>query len=360
MCKKATMKLFNRLLFPLACLYGVVTSIRNYLYDKGYFKTVTFNIFTLSVGNLSVGGTGKTPHVESLIRLLQNHYQIATLSRGYGRKTKGFRLATKADTPQTLGDEPMQFYQKFGSTVPISVGEKRVEAVTQLLVQCPDTQVVLLDDAYQHRAIGRHLNILLTDYNLLFYQDFVLPQGRLRERRVGAKRADAIIVSKCPEDLIETEIQKMDKATRRYIQAETPVFFSTIHYGKPIAFGSETLLSEQVVVLAGIANSKPFEDYAHRHFRVLQIIRLADHYDYTTADIEKFRALIQSFGTANVSILTTEKDYVKLAKLGDKSALPLFFVPIEIRFLRNETNKFNNWVLERVQKFYKTQALPYL
>lgn len=360
MSKKDTMKLFNILLFPLAFLYGVVTSIRNYLYDKGYFKTVTFNIFTLSVGNLSVGGTGKTPHVEYLIRLLQNHYQIATLSRGYGRKTKGFRLATQADTPQTLGDEPMQFYQKFGKSVPVSVGERRVEAIEKLLFQCPDTQVVLLDDAYQHRAIGRHLNILLTDYNMLFYQDFVLPQGRLREPRTGAKRADAIIVSKCPESLTEAEIQKIDKATQRYIQTETPVFFSTIQYGKPIAFGSETLVSEQVVVLTGIANPKPFEDYAHRHFRVLQTIRLADHYDYTIADIEKFRSLIQSFGVANVSILTTEKDYVKLAKLGDKSALPLFFVPIEIRFLRNEANKFNNWVLERVQKFYKTQALPYL
>ena len=295
-----------------------------------------------------------------LIRLLQNHYQIATLSRGYGRKTKGFRIATEADTPQTLGDEPIQFYQKFGKSVPVSVGEKRVDAATQLLAQYPDTQVVLLDDAYQHRAIGRHLNILLTDYNRLFYQDFVLPQGRLRESRVGAKRADAIIVSKCPESLTEAEIQRIDKATRRYIQAEIPVFFSTIYYGKPIAFGSETLLSEQVVVLAGIANLKPFEDYARRHFRVLQTIRLADHYDYTTADIEKFRNLIQSFGTSNVSILTTEKDYVKLSKLGDKGSLPLFFVPIEIGFLRNEANKFNNWVLERVQKFYKTQALPYL
>ncbi len=206
------------LLFPFAILYDLITQIRNYFYDREYFKSVKPSIFTVSVGNITVGGTGKTPHIEYLIRhfLKKNenveNYKLATLSRGYGRKTKGFVLANNQTTASEIGDEPMQFYQKFvagnkleNKKVNITVCEKRVLGVEKILELFPATKTILLDDAFQHRAIKPHFSILLSDYNRPFYEDFLLPMGRIRENRKGAKRANVVLVSKSPLDLGEKE-----------------------------------------------------------------------------------------------------------------------------------------------------------
>jgi tetraacyldisaccharide 4'-kinase len=195
------MPVLRILLLPVAWLYEGITRLRNWLYDKGYKKSTSFPLPVISVGNLTVGGTGKTPHVEYLVRLLKDQRQLVTLSRGYGRQTKGFLIADEQANAATIGDEPMQFYQKFGHQIKVAVGEKRVPAIEQILRLYPKTEIILLDDAFQHRAVRPCFSILLSDYHRPFYTDFVLPAGRLRESRKGAGRADAVIFSKCPQNL---------------------------------------------------------------------------------------------------------------------------------------------------------------
>ena len=216
------------LLWPFTLLYKSITRFRNYLYDTGYQKTVDFTPFIISVGNLSVGGTGKSPMIEFLAdRLLREGYSIAILSRGYGRKTRGVRLATDKDSAETLGDEPYQFYRKYQQKpVAVAVAEERVLGVPEIMHHNPETQVVLLDDAYQHRAIDRNLNLLLTPFDRPFYRDYVLPTGRLRESRSGAKRADAVIVTKCPDELGTAQQEEITTHIMQYTQRDTPVFFS--------------------------------------------------------------------------------------------------------------------------------------
>ncbi|NJL11929.1 MAG: tetraacyldisaccharide 4'-kinase [Microscillaceae bacterium] len=227
--------LWRMLMYPLTFLYCTITSIRNYLYDRGYWKSFSFDLPVISVGNLTVGGTGKTPHIEYLIRFLQAQYELSTLSRGYGRKSRGFRLAQPHDNAQSLGDEPFQLYQKFGTRIGVAVGEDRVAAIPHLLQERPQTQIVLLDDAFQHRPIAPQLNILLTDYGRLFYQDFPFPSGRLRESRRGARRADVIIVSKCSASLSEAEKTRIQENIGAYARKDVPVFFTTIAYESPRA-----------------------------------------------------------------------------------------------------------------------------
>ena len=203
------------LLYPFTLLYGTITDFRNHLYNMGQRPSIQFDTNVINVGNLTVGGTGKTPHVEYLIRLLHSQYKVATLSRGYGRKTKGFILANDEATAESIGDEPLQFYKKFKNECVVSVGEERALAIPHILTEHPETQVVLLDDAYQHRAVTPSFNILLTDYNRLFYQDYPFPSGRLRERRKGAKRANAVIVTKCPDDLSSSAQQAIEQQIRK-------------------------------------------------------------------------------------------------------------------------------------------------
>jgi tetraacyldisaccharide 4'-kinase len=188
-------------LWPISLLYGIITSLRNYVYRLGFKKIYQSAIYTINVGNLTVGGTGKTPHIEYLVNLLQNRYQLATLSRGYSRKSKGFKQATPHATAADIGDEPLQLYQKFGKSVPVFVCEKRAIGLQTIEEIAAAPQIILLDDAFQHRAITPHLNLLLTDYGRLFYKDYLLPTGLLRESRQEAKRAQAVVVSKCPEEL---------------------------------------------------------------------------------------------------------------------------------------------------------------
>jgi tetraacyldisaccharide 4'-kinase len=291
---------------------------------------------TISVGNLTVGGTGKTPMIEYLARLLLTTQAIATLSRGYGRKTTGFRLADRrTDTAETIGDEPLQILRKFGNTVTVCVGEKRADALQKLHLLRPDITTVLLDDAFQHRAVQPHLNLLLCDYNRPFYADYPFPAGLLREGRMGANRADAVIVTKCPDKLSIAEQAEIRQKIGEYTRPETPVFFAGLYYDAPVSFGVGALLlpDQPVVLVSGLANADPLERYVQERFTLLSHHRFADHYAYTRVDVDRLLAQLPAQATA----LTTEKDWVKLdTLLTDVEKQRWVYLPITVRFLADE------------------------
>lgn len=334
------MGLLKILLFPFAVLYNIVTRLRNHAYDTGRKPSVQFDdVAVIGVGNLTVGGTGKTPMVEHLIRTLGPSYRLATLSRGYGRRTKGFRLATPQDTAATLGDEPLQIYRKFGHQVTVAVGEDRAFAIPHILQEHVDTQVVLMDDAFQHRRVRPLVNILLSDYSRPFYHDLLLPAGRLRESRSGAKRSQAIVVTKCPHAIQNDEMMAIEHNIRQYSPA--PVFFTTIRYGNPVPFGgyfkdADATPNDNIILVTGIAQTKPLVEYVQKSYTLADHVALPDHHLYTRADLERLLVRVQE--TPAVSILTTEKDSVKLiaAHLADLAVrLPLFYLPMEAEFVKN-------------------------
>lgn len=323
------------LLLPFSWLYGLVTDFRNYLYNKEFWKTSTFDKSVINVGNLTVGGTGKSPHVEYLIRLLKDKYEVATLSRGYGRKTKGFIQANTNANAQTIGDEPLQFYQKFGKDITVNVGENRVEALQKIFAQNPKTNVVILDDAFQHRPVKPSLNLLLIDYSRPIDRDYPFPAGRLRERRHGAKRADAVIVTKCPNDLSIVNQELIKQKLSPYLKKDTPFFFTKIIYGKPqncrLEDGNEKL--EKILLLSGIANPKPFEDYCKEHFEVIDHLVFKDHHDFTEKDLMTITTILKN---TSATVLMTEKDMVKFQPFLNHAMLkntPLYYLPIEIGFV---------------------------
>lgn len=361
------------LLAPFTVLYGLLTDAWHGLYGRGWRKSVTFNRFLIGVGNLSVGGTGKTPHVEYLVRLLQPHVAVATLSRGYGRQTRGYRLVGPTDSAATVGDEPLQFYQKFSKNVAVAVGEQRALAIPCLLRDRPQTQVIVLDDAFQHRAVQPALNLLLTEYNALFLNDYPLPSGRLRERRHGAQRADAVLVTKCPPALSEAQRASIGAQIRPYLREKIPIFFTKFYSGEPVALASdfsenrdnsfpvsagrsaEKTRNPAVLLVTGLANPDPLEAHVRENYGLARHLRFADHHAYTRQDLEKMaRALDALPGTEKV-VLTSEKDAVKLRILlavhPETLCWPVWYVPIGVEFLFGEGPRFDAWVLEEIRRF---------
>lgn len=343
------MILLRILLFPFTFLYYLVTQIRNRLYDQGLKPSVQFDLPVISVGNLSIGGTGKTPMIEHLIRLFQDSYHVATLSRGYGRTTKGIRIANASDSADTIGDEPYQFYTKFSKRVTVAVGEERALAIPTILQEDSDTQVILLDDAFQHRKVKPGFSILLTDYHKPFYNDYLLPSGRLRESRRSAERADVIVITKCPIEISADEMIKIEKSVRTY--AEKPVFFTSIRYGQPTPF-LKTLSTptSYVVLVTGIANSKPMEVYVKQNYTLVRHLAFKDHHKYTESDLDTFITLRND--NPHVCFLTTEKDKVKLDIPSFQkiiSGLPFFYLPIEIDFIKNGKD-FDEMLLNMVRR----------
>jgi tetraacyldisaccharide 4'-kinase len=335
------------LLFPFAILYNIVTSVRNRLYDQGLKPSASFEIPVIGVGNIAVGGTGKTPMIEYLVRLLKPNYKIATLSRGYGRATKGFRVVKSHDNAITVGDEPFQFYKKFHPAVNVAVGEERALAIPMILDEHADTKVILLDDSFQHRKVKPSFQILLTDYSNLFYNDLLLPAGRLRESKYNVNRADVIVVTKCPLDLGEDERLEIEASIRDL--TSKPVFFATIRYGNLISIGPAALhLPDSVILMTAIANAKPIEDFVSHNFKLLRSITFADHYFYKERDL----AMITTLARQNkAAIITTEKDAAKIDTPAFKvflSQTPFFYLPMEIEFLKNGKD-FDEMVLNAVE-----------
>lgn len=330
---------YSILLAPFALIYFGITWMRNLFFDWGIVKSETGPIQTLVVGNLSVGGTGKTPMVEYLINNLSQNYSLAVLSRGYGRKTKGFLQAEANSTPESIGDEPLQIYLKFHGQIPVFVGEDRLKALQIIHSIHPQINLVILDDAFQHQKLLPHFSILLTPYDRPFFKDFLMPLGRLREARTGAKRADLIVVSKTPhvpnpnkKDAIKSSIQK--------IVGSKNVMYSQLDYGVPYAINSLDKFKDQPVILvSGLADDRLFQMYCGENFRVVHAFHFADHHDYSEKDgLEILRWINKQFQETPV-ILTTEKDSQKLkllAKQGFLGEIPIFALPITVKFAPNE------------------------
>lgn len=338
------MNILRKILFPFAILYGFITSFRNFLFDKGILKSHSFDLPIIAVGNLSVGGTGKTPQIEYLIRLLSPTNKIATLSRGYKRKSEGFILADSTSNAEILGDEPFQFYQKFPNIL-VAVHANRKNGIEQL-VKISKPNIILLDDAFQHRKVKAGFYILLTAYNDLYADDFILPAGNLRESRSGAERANIVVVTKCPQNLSEKEKNTIERKLQ--LESRQKLFFTSIAYDEFI-FSEENQLSvseiknTEKVLLAGIAKPKPFFNYLKNEKDT--VLTYPDHHHFSDKDIEE----IKSKSSGKI-IITTEKDFVRL-----KGSLPpeqLFYLPIKSLFL-SEGNLFDeiisNYIAKRLQ-----------
>lgn len=307
------------LLFPFSLMYGWVGWCRNKLYDWKVLKSTSFEgVQLIGVGNLSSGGTGKTPHVEYLVKQLKEDQKVAVLSRGYKRKTKGFVLATAECTAMDIGDEPMQMYRKFETDgVTVAVCENRVEGVRKLLQLKPGIEVIVLDDVFQHRRIEVNEMILLTDFNHLFTKDYVLPMGNLREFRKGYQRADWIVVTKCPKGLSEQRKAKIIEAIRPF--SHQKVSFSFLKYGNLYSFSDNSLLLEWeniecVLVVCGIAKPERMMEYVSSKSENIDNLFFGDHHDFSLVDLEQIHAKFEALkGTLEHKfILTTEKDAVRL------------------------------------------------
>ncbi|MBL7740157.1 MAG: tetraacyldisaccharide 4'-kinase [Chitinophagaceae bacterium] len=351
------LKSFRVLLLPFAVLYWLVILVRNWMYDKKIIRSSSFGLPLICVGNLSVGGTGKSPMVEYLVRLLKADFSIATLSRGYKRKTKGYALANENTTALEIGDEPMQFHIKFPE-VPVAVGEERLDAIPQLLHDRPGVQAVVLDDAFQHRAIQAGLNILLTEYSNLFTRDFYLPTGDLRDLKSSYKRAEIIVVTKCDPSLSEAERQKVIKEINP-LQEQT-VFFTAIEYGEAYHISGKQpyQLSNkaEVLLVTGIANPRPLKILLEEHSRTYYLQQYPDHHIFTIDDLREIRKRFRQIEAHEKIILTTEKDAVRLVKFDQElSDLPLYVIPVRHLFLFGEAEKFNELVIRFIRDFRQAE-----
>jgi tetraacyldisaccharide 4'-kinase len=333
------MNLVRKILFPVSIIYWLVTFIRNWLYDKGVFKSTSFDVPVIAVGNLSVGGTGKTPQIEYLMDLLADTYKVAVLSRGYKRKSKGFVLADEQAKVELIGDEPFQFFTKFKDKCLVAVDADRRNGINNLLKLATRPQVILLDDAFQHRKVKADVYILLTAYDELFCDDFILPFGNLREPSLGKNRANIVVVTKCPADLDGLQQQNvLDK-----LQVKCPVFFSSIVYddfvyNDTLKMDVEVIKKESKLLVAGIANPASFFDYLQD--KNDQLLIYPDHYFFTKNDCTK---IVEKATTKK--IVTTEKDFVRLNGLLPQNQL--FYLPIKLKILKK--SDFDNIIFDSIK-----------
>ncbi|MBX3242056.1 MAG: tetraacyldisaccharide 4'-kinase [Chitinophagaceae bacterium] len=350
----AWIRILRILLFPLAVVYGVVVKFRNYLYNRDIIKSSTFNFPVICIGNLTVGGTGKSPMVEYLLRtLLNKKYKVATLSRGYKRKTTGFALANDKTTAIDIGDEPMQFHTKFPEAY-VAVGEERATAIPLLLFEKPDTDVIVLDDAMQHRQVNAGLTIMLTDYNNLFTKDYFLPTGDLRDTRKSYKRADMIVVTKCPPDMAIEESQQITVDIRPL--SSQHLFFSYIKYGTPYHILNRSprpLLQEtSVLLVCGIAKPVQLTEYVKSQSAGTEVMYYRDHYIFWIDDLKKILGKFDNMESQDKIILVTEKDAVRLLKFHEHLVdLPVYVIPIETDFLFDRAVQFNRLVEDFINEF---------
>ena len=348
--------LMRNLLAPLSWLYAIALHIRHKLFDWGLLKSQSFSVPTICVGNLALGGTGKTPHTEYLIRLLKDKANVAVLSRGYGRKSKGYILADENTSYEQIGDEPLLYHTKFDG-INVAVDENRCDGVKKLMQLENAPEVILLDDAYQHRQIKPGLNILLTEYYNLYKKDMLVPAGKLRDVKSAAKRADIIIVTKSPRVLLPYD--KRDVVNIIDAKPYQKVFFTYIAFQelKPVnQMAKETLLQnvKSIYLFCGIANPYPLEDHLKRKFNTLITNYYDDHHCFNDSDIDVILDGYNSVIGKNKIIVTTEKDLMRLTSssyINRFDNVPLFTIPIEVRFNdANEENLFNNLILEYVGK----------
>ncbi len=341
------------LLFPLSLIYAVVVWMRNRLYDRKIFSSSTFNLPVICVGNLSVGGTGKSTMVEYLVRHFKDQVTLAILSRGYKRKTTGYALANERTTALEIGDEPMQFRIKFPD-ITIAVGEERIVAIPQLLHDRPATRLIILDDAFQHRSVTAGLNILLTEYNNLFTRDWFLPTGDLRDEKASYQRAQLLVVTKCDPELTKGEATSV--ADEINVLPHQHLFFTSIKYGIPYHLTRHHLVpvtaSMEVLLVSGIANPGPLKDFLQENSRAYYEMLYSDHHIFTIDDWKEIVKRFDSISATNKLILTTEKDAVRLVKfVNEVKSLPLFVMPIEMQVLFNEEKRFTDIITTFISRY---------
>ena len=355
----------NKWLLPVSWLYGLGVRLRNKCFEWGILKSRSFSVPIISVGNITVGGSGKTPHVEYLVEMLKDKVRIAVLSRGYKRKSKGYQLASPLSTVSDIGDEPLQMKKKYPN-VHVAVDANRCEGIDRLTQddETKDTDVILLDDAYQHRYVKPGINILLVDYHRLIIYDKLLPAGRLREPKDGKRRADMVIITKCPEGLNPIDYRVVMRAMDLY--PYQTLLFSRMVYDKlrPLFCGEVRSLEsigneEHVLALSGIASPEHFEEDLRQHCSTLTPMRFSDHHDFTTEDEELINSTFESLPSPKL-IITTEKDSVRLLSLTGLSEdvrHHLYVLPIKVSFLLDQEEIFTQKILSYVQKNSRNSIL---
>ncbi len=344
------------LLAPFSILYGIGITIRNLLYRAKLLNSVSFSVPVIGVGNLAIGGTGKTPHVEYLTHLLNHYISIAILSRGYKRKTSGYLEVLPTHNAEEVGDEPLQYKLKFHD-VKVAVSESRVFGIPKLMGTHPDIQVVLLDDAFQHREVKPALNLLLSEYARPYTRDFLLPSGRLREWPAGAARADAIIVSKCPHDLTRADADKMKETLS--VAPHQEVFFSRYQYEQPYAmYHPENRIpidqNTDILLVTAIARTDYLMDYIAENAGFVKALEYEDHHYYTSRDMQYIKDTFDAIPSKNKIILTTEKDAVRLFLHHDflqKTDLPIFVLPLRVAFLFDDGPRFDQYIKDFLTQY---------
>lgn len=349
-------KKHRKIFWPFSFLYHGIIHVRNLFFDKKIFRSASFDLPVICVGNLSVGGTGKSPMVEYLVTILHKRYKVAILSRGYKRKTKGFYIADENTTMSDIGDEPMQFYRKFRN-ITVAVDEDRVMGIPKILNDRPETEIIILDDAFQHRQVAAGLNILLTACDNLYTKDFLLPTGSLRDEKKSSRRADIIIVTKCNENLSQQQRQKI-------IEELNPgntqkVFFTTIKYRAPYSLfhdqNRDLNNDDSVLLITGIAEPKLIEILLDSKVHLKKTLRFKDHHLYNESDIKKIKEEFSKMNSSRKIILTTEKDATRLSSFkNDLKDLPVFVLPMAHQFLFDEEISFQSEILKYVQEAKKT------
>lgn len=313
-------KLLQYLATPLSWLYSIVVWVRNLLYDERILPSSLVSIPTIGVGNLAIGGTGKTPMTEYLIRLLSSKYQVGVLSRGYGRKTRGFRLASSTDTARTIGDEPMQIHVRFPD-VPVAVCANRIEGIKRLRLLCPKVQCIILDDVFQHRRLRCGFYILLTAYDCLYVNDHMLPRGTLRDLPVESRRANAVVVTKCPNTM--QPIARRIVSNQLQLASYQHLCYSSVQY-------DDLALPGTPLLVAGIANPLPILDYLKQQFPDTQLLKFRDHHTFSKKDIQLILKQAELFSC----VVTTEKDFMRMQQtvLVEKLADKLIVLPMQMDF----------------------------
>ncbi|MDA3952885.1 MAG: tetraacyldisaccharide 4'-kinase [Bacteroidales bacterium] len=358
--------ILSPILLPLSLLYGFIVYIRNRFYDYKLFKSNNFNIPLISVGNITVGGTGKTPHIEYLVDFLKSDFKVATLSRGYKRNSKGFVLSTSESTVMEIGDEPRQIKQKFPE-IDVAVDADRSNGINQLIASNSDLDVILLDDAYQHRKINTNLSILLIDYSRPIDKDYILPFGDLREHAFEKKRANIIIITKSPKDLKPIDRRLIFNELKSY--PFQVVYFTSFEYGKlktvyntsANKVENENLNDYDILLITGIANPKPLQNHILENIsKNIHKIEYPDHYNFKESDIKKIINKFDSIESNKKIIITTEKDAMRLQKfsnIADNLIDSFFYIPIKVEFLNDRTDNFNQQITEYVRKNKKHSFL---
>ena len=346
------------LLFPFSLLFGIITFVRNKLYDWKCIPSVQYDdIYVISVGNITVGGTGKTPFVEYLVRALSQNYRVAVLSRGYGRSTRDFRFVDNNAAPGEVGDEPYQIKRKFSDIV-VAVDADRVRGIAKIRKNFPDTRIILLDDAFQYRRIKPNLSILLADYSRPLYRDSMLPGGRLREWACFTKRADVMVVTKSPAGITSEERQNIKRRYSRIFPHE--LLFATIGYGEPQpvfstgeSLSTGELKQYDVLLVTGIANPKPFETYIRRHAVSVQAIAFPDHHAFSGKDIAQIAGKWNAISSTNKILLTTEKDAVRLQQktISEAIAKYCYYIPVEVDFIDDGKKRLHHFAFPPETKY---------